>query len=249
MYFGTIFLLIFIVPLFVIPVGLAKKRSPYRVILTAMITTSIMVIVALAAGQQDGMTLGEQFLAQIEKAAKLVAESEELSAQAGLGNMTVNERIRTIVNIYAMASSTLPSAIIVISTAYSFILYKTMTYVRKKRRKEVREFVPLKYFRWPVHTLFGFFAMFLLAWALESVPAFAGTNISMNMNLILEYVVALEGVCTVLLMISRFKVPKILNAVLIAFGLFSSPGRMIFFGVGLFEFFFGLGRMFPTGRK
>lgn len=249
MYFGTITLLILIIPLFVVPSGIMKKQKPYKVILTSMAATSVLVMIALAAGQQGGQTLGEQFLAQIEKLAAIIAESEELAAQAGLGNMTVAEREKFIINVYGMVSVTLPAAVIITSTAYSYIIYKIMTFALKKQGKEVIEFTPLKYFRWPIHTLFGFFLMFLLSWALEGLDVFAGTGLSVNMNLIFEYVVALEGVCVILLMLSRYRIPRIVNGALVVFGLFTGIGRMMFFGIGVFEFIFGFGRYFPTRKK
>ncbi len=250
MYFGIIFLIVLVVPLVIIPLGMMNMYRSDLVIGVSIFTTAAFVAVALAAAQHaGGMTLGEQVLEQIEKIAYIIASSEELSAQAGLGDLAVNERAMLITNLYAMVNSIFPAMLIFWSGVYSYLVYKATMYILKKKKKIMTLYLHLKVIRWRIRVPLAFSTMLAISLIMESFGMFAGANLSLNIALITEYIIALEGLGAMMRLLNRYRNTKVLKALVVFFGVFTSPGRMLLCMVGLMEFTVGLGRIFPMRKK
>ncbi|MCI8631661.1 MAG: DUF2232 domain-containing protein [Firmicutes bacterium] len=245
MYFLMIFAFIFIVPIIVIVWNLKKNVSPYQTLFESIVLTSMVVIAILFSAFIDsGVSLGDQLMGIIKEAAGFLAGTEEFVKAAGIGNMTYDERVSLIVSAYGMMNSMLPSTVLISGTLVSYFLYMIISKMYKSVGGKPAELVPLKFFRWPPNTMTGFLAMFLLSFVIGLLPAFEGMQIYMNISVIFEFVIAVQGLGFVFLIFDMKKIPKAFAVVVGIIGMATSFGRMILFAVGAFDYMINMrGRM------
>lgn len=240
MYFPLIFLFILVVPAVVIPWNLKKQTSPYRTILECMITVSILVIGVLAAARGSGSALGEQLMAVLQTAAETLAGTKEFVNAAGLGQLSYSERVQLIVGMYGLLNALLPSVVLIASAVVSFFLYWILSKWERKRNLETVLLMPFRYFRWPASLMMGFLMMFVLSFLLERVPELAGMQLYLNINLLFEFAVALQGIAAVSFLFNLWRFPKILPVLAGIFGMGTGIGRMILFVLGAADYMFNL---------
>lgn len=240
MYFSLIFSFIFIVPVLVITWNLRKNISPYKTIFESIVIIAVLVIAVLLFAGSNGQSLGEQFMNMVKSIAEVLAGTEEFVTTAGIGELTYEERVTLIVSVYGMISSLLPSTVLIASTVMTYFLYMLMSKIYKKIGGHPAELIPLKYFRWPPNLMLGFLIIFLLSWLVGNAPIFAGTQICTNVNLIFEFVVAVQGLAVVFLLFDAKKLPKIGAVVVGALGMLTGIGRMILFAVGAVDYILNL---------
>ena len=245
MYFSLIVFFVLFIPPVVILGGIKKNLQPYKTIYISIVAVSIAVIGVLAAARLSGMTLGEQFIAEATKVAEAIAGSEALSQQAGLGGLSYDDRVKLIVNLYASVSSLLPVAIIVITAIFSYFEYKYISMVFARAGKRPPYLIPARYLRWPPSLFLGFSIMFLVSWGAESLDMFSGMNILMNINILFEYVLAIQGIGAVLMLFELMKAPKILGIFAGLFGLLTGMGRIAFFFIGMLDMLFNIRERMP----
>ena len=240
MYFPLIFLFILAVPAVVIPWNLKKQISPYRTILECMIAVSILVIGVLAAARGSGSALGEQLMAVVQTAAETLAGTKEFVNAAGLEKLSYSERVQLIVGMYGILNALLPSVVLIASAIVSFFLYMILSKLGRKRNRETILLMPLRYFRWPASLMLGFLLMFLLSFLLGKVPALAGMQLYLNVNLLFEFAVAFQGLAAMFFLFDTRRVPKVISVLAGILGMGTGVGRMILFVFGAADYIFNL---------
>lgn len=245
MYFLMIFAFIFIVPVIVIAVRMKRSVSPYSVIFESIVLTSVVAVSILAAAYMDsGVSLGDQLMNIVKEAAGFLASTEEFVKAAGISDLPYDERVSLIVSMYGMMNSMLPSTVLIAGTLVSYFMYMAMSKMYKSIGGSPAELVPLKYFRWPRNTMAGFLAMFLLSFAVGFLPAFEGMQIYMNISVIFEFVIAVQGLGCIFMIFDLKKIPKAFAVIAGFIGMATGFGRMILFAVGAFDYMINVrGRM------
>ena len=141
-----------------------------------------------------------------------------------------------IVSAYGMINSMLPSTVIIAGTFISYFLYMAISKMYKSIGGRPAELIPLKFFRWPRNTMAGFLVMFVLSFAIGMLPAFEDAQLYMNISIIFEFVIAVQGLGFVFLLFDLKKIPKVFAVLIGIVGMATSFGRMTLFVVGALDY-------------
>ena len=237
MYFLMITAFIIIVPIIVITIRIKKNVSPYETIFESIVLTAIVVIAVLFSAYFDsGVSLGEQLMSAVREEAEVFAGIDEFVKAAGIGDLTYDERVTLIVSAYGMINSMLPSTVIIAGTFISYFLYMAISKMYKSIGGRPAELIPLKFFRWPRNTMAGFLVMFVLSFAIGMLPAFEDAQLYMNISIIFEFVIAVQGLGFVFLLFDLKKIPKVFAVLIGIVGMATSFGRMTLFVVGALDY-------------
>ena len=78
--------------------------------------------------------------------------------------------------------------------------------------------------------------MFVLSFAIGMLPAFEDAQLYMNISIIFEFVIAIQGLGFVFLLFDLKKIPKVFAVLIGIVGMATSFGRMTLFVVGALDY-------------
>ncbi|MBQ3123612.1 MAG: DUF2232 domain-containing protein [Firmicutes bacterium] len=244
MFFNIIFFSMLMIPPVIILAGMKKRVSANTTIFTSIVAVSLVTIGILAIARSSGIALGEEFINGAKQIADVIAKSDELAGQAGLGELSYHERYKLILTMYSAINTLLPATIIVFTAIFTYLLYMFISKMFRKIGKNPEKLTPMKEFGWPPSLFIGYLMLSLLAMLFELMEPFATANLYMNISIIFEYMLAAQGLGAVFMMLDKKKIPKVVGAFVGAAGIVIGFVRMVLFAFGMFDFLFSMrGRM------
>ena len=135
MFFNIIFFSMLMIPPVIILAGMKKRVSANTTIFTSIVAVSLVTIGILAIARSSGIALGEEFINGAKQIADVIAKSDELAGQAGLGELSYHERYKLILTMYSAINTLLPATLIVFTAIFTYLLYM---FISKMFRKSER---------------------------------------------------------------------------------------------------------------
>ncbi|MEG0430592.1 MAG: DUF2232 domain-containing protein [Anaerovoracaceae bacterium] len=239
MYIGILFAAMVVMPMNFIRRGIAFKVPPFQVISRSILWTGFGLLFILGISAAMGENVIDEIQQAYQVAAKTLAENGELAKQLGIDSLPLDERVKFISSIYDVVAQSLIAMLFTFSAIISFFEYKIFAKLKygevpPSQKPLIREF-NLK-----PENLTGWFIIYLVVWLIKASGAYVGEIATLNVNLLIESIFALQGISVICYAIYIKRKPIVLGGILCV-ALWLLPfGKQLLFILGLLEIVLGL---------
>ena len=240
MYLPIIMFLSFLLPLIVVLAGIKKKNLPYAVILQSSLVLGFLLVMLFAFAWSTGEPLGVLILKEIDLTVKTIVETPNLLKIAGLEGVSKAEAANLLSEAYAVAINMIPSTMICWGLIFSYFDYKLISKSMSKRGKTVLMLPDFTEFSLPKRAVYGCLLIYALSWMVVGLKIVSEDAMLLNVQAIIEFVLAAQGFAVVIYTTKHNKMNKILRwAIYIV--LFVSPfGRKFLALFGFLDLLLGI---------
>lgn len=240
MYLLLIFVLIWMIPLFVMPGDiLAGRASPYYVVLKGALAVCVGVLILFMIAAIAGQGVFAQMADGVKTISEAAAADPTIIKAFQLSEVDQGERAKMFMDAYNVMLEQLPAYILAAGAISSYVEYMILS--RGLRRKpSVKPLPKLREFSFSRNGMLGIIGMYLVAWILSTFGTKVGTALYVNMNFIFDFAFSLQGLSVVLMFFHVKRMPKIIGFFLALIMWISVIGRMCLIVLGMLDMIFGL---------
>lgn len=236
---------IIIMPISFIMRSVKEKREPYEIIGRSVLYTMFGLVLIFALSYFLGSSVGSQIDAQIDEAAKLLASNSTAIKTFNLEGMSTAQRETTIASLYSGVAKALPAALAILAGIVCFIEYKLIVKSKKKKNPQVKaKEVHVRDFHLNVNSLRGWLLIFIVSWILAIAGFSQGETVLLNVNLLIEAVVSLQGISFACFYMFKKGRGEIIILILTLLIFITGLGRSILFILGALDMIFNLRKKF-----
>ncbi len=240
MYLLLIYFLILVVPaVTMLPYIRLRKTSPYTTVLYGTLWTVASIVLVFMAASMSGQGLFAQIKTLIETMAGELAKNPMVTETLGLASAGEAEKIAAISNLYSSVFSVMPACLMLLSLVASYVEYIIITKIMSKR-VEVAKMPKFREFSWPNSAFMGVMGMYLISWLLTVTEVFTDSMVYMNMDMLFNFVFAIQGVSVVLMFCHMKRIPKAVGVVLSIVMWMTYIGKMALLIIGMFDLILGI---------
>ncbi|MDD2218434.1 MAG: DUF2232 domain-containing protein [Eubacteriales bacterium] len=240
MYFSIAVILAVCLPMFFIAISNNDNKSPYAIILRAMLATLTVLILFLAIINYIGDPLGKHFMNIAGEASKIMAGDKNITEQLGMGNFDYGEREQLFLDIYQGINILAPAFYVIFVSIMSYISYIVLYKIRKMSSSKLPVLSAVKYFTWPSDMMIGFFALIIISLLLGTNEAISELAVYQNLLQIFRAAFILQGISVYLFYAYTKRFPAAFKGIVLALLLVMGIGRTILFIMGLVDYVFGI---------
>lgn len=250
MYLLLIFLMSFIIPLAVLPAMIKKgAESPYRIVLNAAIISSAAALAVFAAASMTGESVYGQLSSTIGAMADMLATDNSIAEMMNLGDTSVGERADIYVKLYQEVFESLPASIMTFNAVTAYFEYILLSRTLLTRNPGVRTMPKFREFSLPAGAIWGIMIMYLISWLLTTTETLPNDLLYVNMDLIFDFVLSLQGISVVFMLFHMKKLPKAVAVIVIIVLWGTYMGRWMLVLLGMFDIILGLKIRIQNGRS
>lgn len=240
MYLLTLIILTFLLPLVLVSGGIKKGMLPYAVLLQSTLFLGLSIVLLFGFAWATGEPLGTSILKEMEISVKTIVETPSLLKVVGLEGMSKAEATSMLTSAYALVINMLPSSIICWGIIFSYFDYFIISTIKKKRGKAVLMLPAFSSFSLPRKAIYGSMLIYALSWITVSMNIIPEEAMLLNVQALILFIFAGQGLAVALYTTSRKRIPRILSWITCAV-LFLSPfGRGFLALLGFFDLLVGL---------
>jgi uncharacterized protein YybS (DUF2232 family) len=232
MYSLALFLIIVLIPAMVIPKNIAAKERPYKVILEALIATSVGILFLFVVATATGASLGEQLAAMVDNMIPALMTNEGFLGNPIFSKMTPAEVQIQLSLIYAMMINSLPGYLLVMASLTSYFEYTFIAKLMSGKIRDVRKLPVFSTFSWPKSGAWGWLIIYGGSLILSNTFDI-GPLVLRNVQILMEYYFFVQGAAVVFFFGARKKWPKFVPPLLVVALSISPISRGIIFILGL----------------
>lgn len=248
MYSLGLFLIIVLIPAMVIPKNIAIKERPYKVVLEALIATSVGILFLFVLATMTGGSLGEQLAEMVNRMIPVIMENEVFLKNPIFSEMTPSEVQNQLLSIYTIMINSLPGYLLVMASLTSYFEYTLIAKLMSGKLRDVRRLPAFHTFSWPKSGVWGWLIIFGGSWIL-SKSVDIGPLVLGNVQILMEYYFFVQGAAVLFFFGVRKKWPKFVPILLVIVFSISPISRGIIFMLGLGDLILNIrDRMDQMGR-
>lgn len=240
MYLLTLIVLTMLIPLISVFGGIKKGMLPYAVILQSALFMGFSLVLMFGYAWSTGEPLGAVMLKEMGLAVNNIVASPELLKVVGLEGIDKTQAASILTDAYANAINMIPSSIICWGLIFSYFDYMIISKIMNKQGKAVLLLPSITEFSLPRIAIYGSLLIYALSWGAVSMNIVTENAMLFNVQAIIIFVFAVQGLSVVIYTLSKKKMNKILRWV-IYITIFSSPfGRGFLALFGFFDLIVGI---------
>ena len=250
MYLLLIFVMSLFVPLAVLP-GMIKRgmQSPYRIVLYAALSSSAAALLVLIVASASGESVYGQISAAVNEMAGVLADNETMIDVLGMKDITAGERTDLIVKLYQETFKALPASIMTFNAVVAYFEYILLSRIMKNANPGVRLMPKFREFTLPGGAIWGIIIMYMVSWLMTSAEMLSDDLLYVNMDLIFDFVLSLQGISVVFMLFHMKKLPKAVAVIIIIVLWGTYMGRWMLVLLGMFDILLGLKTRIQSGRS
>ena len=250
MYLLLIFLMSFIIPLVFLPTMIKKgTESPYRTVLYAALISSAAALVVFAAAAMTGESVYSQLNSAIRGMADILAGDDSIADMLNMGDAAASERADIYVNLYQEVFKSLPASIMTFNAVIAYFEYIILSRTMKIKNTGVRLMPKFREFSLPAGAIWGIMIMYLISWMLTMTETLPNDLLYVNMDLIFDFVLSLQGISVVFMLFHMKKLPKAVAVIVIIVLWGTYMGRWMLVLLGMFDIILGLKIRIQNGKS
>lgn len=240
MYFTTIIFLTFLLPIIVVISGIKKNNHPYTVILQSSLTLGFFLVMLFGFAWATGEPLSTLIINEVDLTVKTIVETPNLLKIFGLEGIDKIEAANLLTESYAVAINMIPSAMICWGLIFTYFDYKLISKWVSRRNKSVLMLPDFSEFSLSRRVIYGSILIYALSWMVVSLKIVSEDVMLLNVQAIIEFVFAVQGLAVAIYTTKQKKMNKVLRwAIYIT--LFVSPlGRKFLALFGFFDLLVGI---------
>jgi len=240
MYLLTLIILTIFLPLFSVLGGIKKRMLPYAVILQSGLFMGFSLVLMFGYAWSIGEPLGVLILKEMDLAVQTIVVNPDLLKIVGLQGIDKAQAASILTDAYAMAINMIPSTIICWGLIFSYFDYMLISKIMNKRGKGITMLPDLSQFSLPRKAIYGSLLIYVLSWLAVSLKIVSEDAMLFNVQAIVAFVFAVQGLAVVMFTLNKKKMNKILRGA-IYIALFVSPfGRNFLALFGFFDLIVGM---------
>lgn len=245
MYTLLILSIMIFMPLPIMSKYMIAKKNPYRAVLQGILYSLVgIALVFIMVKIQTGSGIADLFHASFKQALEAQDPSTLLKA-FGIENVSEKELIESMDNIAKLMEMMIPANLIVWSSIFAYVDYKIISRALVKNGIMVSVLPPLRELALPKNSLLGAIIICVLAYLSANIGIIDETTIMLNIQLVLNFVFAVQGLAVALYYAYVRRMPKFMVIIMCVFLLMFSFGRTLLFILGLTEIVLNLRKRFP----
>lgn len=250
MYLLLIFLMSFIIPLVFLPTMIKKgTESPYRTVLYAALISSAAALAVFAAAAMTGESVYSQLNSAIRGMADTLAGDDSIADMLNMGDAAADERADMYVNLYQEVFKSLPASIMTFNAVIAYFEYIILSRTMKVKNTGVRLMPKFREFSLPAGAIWGIMIMYLISWIMAEAEMLPNDLLYVNMDLIFDFVLSLQGISVVFMLFHMKKLPKTIAVIVIVILWGTYMGRWLLVLLGMFDIILGLKIRIQNGRS
>ena len=238
---STVFL-----PFITISVGIKNRIDPGKNIMIAVVTNLIVSTGILAMNKINGGVIESD----LQKVAEFVSENANSTGVIEGANISTEAFLASFEITTNTMLTVLPASVIMWTIIISFIAYKILykIYTLNGKNGDLRNITEIKNFTLPREFFVGMLVIFLLAFFSSMMFESMGSEIYVNVSLILQFLFAVQGIAVVVTFLNSKRIPNAVS-ILLCIIIYSLPyGNFVLNLIGVIEILFGLRRRMKPSR-
>lgn len=241
MYLLLIFLMTLIIPLITIPAELRRgSASPYRTVIHAALYSSAAALVVFAAASLSGESVYRQLSAAVEDIAGLLAQDSTVIDMLGLEEASMDEKTDMFIGMYQQVFNALPASIMTFSAAAAYFEYLIISKVKKAHIPHTALMPAFREFSLPGGAVWGILLMYIASWIMTSTELLPNDLLYVNMDLIFDFVLSLQGISVILMLFHMKRIPKAIGVAAVVILWITVIGRWLLVLLGMLDIILGL---------
>lgn len=240
MYLTVIFFLVIVLPVPIMTGMIAKRETPFRVVLEGAIAAIMGAVLVMILASVSGKPIFMEMQAGIQEMAKVLAENTSLAEAMGIQGESTAHRIRYFTEIYQEAGKLLPSSISIMAAVISYFEYIILSKLYKPKGIAAIPMTPMREFNLPRTAITGWILIYLISWILTSTEIYPNDMLYNNVNVLFDFVFSLQGISVLFYLVYRRNAPRIIAVILMLFFMTTVFGKLVLLILGFADILLGL---------
>lgn len=243
MYFEIIMMVMILVPLITILTSLRINQYGYNAVKNAILTTSICMLLVFLVACIQGINPSSAVQKIIDAAIKTTTENKEMVEAIKAKGWTVDEFKEKMQLIYDQMQMLIPSMILIFSALVSYVEYKIIAAAHRSKLKLAERYkleIKVRNFALANKDILGWFFIYLIAYLTKYVGYEQASILTTNISVLIENVIALQGVALLLTIAHNRKWPKVVMPIVVIILWFMNFGKNVLFMFGMLDLLFGI---------
>lgn len=219
--------------------ALRKCNRPFYIIGMSAIISACLVLAYIAyMTVTKEMSLTAILSEDMEKVLGTIKDNPDLYKLLPFGLSVDDENL--LKNMVELISMTMPSFVFMLSSIIGYIAYSVAARIKNKNGKINLVKAKIAHFSLQNKDVTGLFLIYIGAYLIKFAGFGIETAVLINVRIIIESIIAFQGVAYIFTVTTLKKIPSALVGVLIVIVWMTGYGQTFLFFIGLFDLFFNV---------
>lgn len=240
MYTLIIFSLLIFLPLPLMASVARKTKNCYKAIFGGVIGVAVALMVLFVIASFTGNPIGQAIASDLQLFSQTAASSNQVITMFRMEDISFEERVNTLTEVYTYAINALPATMLVWATIIAYLEYMLISRMSKNAKYPLPQLGKVKDFSMPKKALWGWILIYLMTFIVVMLD-FAGSNVlQINIQVLFQFAFQIQGIAAIFYFCYYKKLPKPVAIISSIAFFFTAIGQMILCVVGFLDLGFGL---------
>ncbi len=239
MYMTLIFFSVLLLPIPVIIRQIGKRKAPYRAVLEGVIAGIAGAVFFMILASVSGNSVSDTLMESVRIMAASMAKDPNF-IQAFGSDLSQEERIDFLTQIYQQAAQLFPSTICIFSTIISYIEYLLFSKMIKPGGLRAIPMDKLRELELPRNIMIGWLLLLGLSWIITKAGVVENDMLYTNINTLFVFAFCLQGISVLFMYCYKKGAPKVIAVIIIIFFFLTGYGKIVLMLLGFADLLFRL---------
>lgn len=245
MYLDLLVLAVLLFPIWGVTAMIGKKAKPFSAIGMGAVFAGAGALIVMIGASSSGTSFSDMVDAYIKETVKILTGSAEYIAMLGEMGVKATEAESYLTMTYQTVAQLLPAMVLIVGAVVAYIEYNIIVRIRYRKVNGYKPLAYVRNFSLKSEDVLGWFFIYCIGYLLHIAGVAEAQAAVVNINILIEMVISLQGISFVMLIGHIKKAPKVLIIGIVAIGWMIPAGKTVLFVIGMIDLVFNLRSKLP----
>lgn len=242
MYLDLIVLAIILFPIWGMTPLISKKAKPFYTVGIGAVFAAAGAMTVMVVAVASGVSISDSINNYIDETVKVLTANPQYMEMMNSMGVKSADAADYLTNTYKTVAQILPALVFIIGGLVSYIEYNIIVKLRYRKSEGFKPLAYIRNFALKSEDVLGWFFIYCVGYLLHIAGFANASSIVLNINVMIEMVIALQGISLVMLVGHIKRIPKLLVGGILLVGWMIPVGKSVIFVIGMIDLIFNIRR-------
>lgn len=242
MYLDLIVLAVLLFPVWGVTAMINKKAKPFYAVGIGAVFAGAGALTVMMVAVSSGVSISDAINNYIEETVKILINNPQYMDMLNEMGVKTADASGYLTKTYEAVAQILPALIFIVAGIVSYIEYNLIVKLRYRKKDGYKPLAYIRNFSLNSEDVLGWFAIYCIGYLLHIIGISNASSVVMNINVMIEMIIALQGISFVMLVGNIKRIPKAIVVVILLIGWMIPVGKSVIFVIGMIDLIFNIRR-------
>lgn len=242
MYLDLIVLAVLLFPVWGVTAMINKKAKPFYAVGIGAVFAGAGALTVMMIAVSSGVSISTEINNYIDDTVKILTANQQYMEMLNSMGVKSADAASYLKEMYSAVAQIMPALVFIIGGLVSYIEYNILVKIKYRKNDGYKPLAYIRNFALRSEDVLGWFGIYCIGYLLQIVGFRDASSVVININVMIEMLIALQGVSMIMLVGHIKKIPKLLVGGIVLVGWMIPVGKSVIFVIGMIDLIFNIRR-------